>query len=107
MMLVILLAVQAAMWAQAAEIVQSAAALGSQVAAGSGGSLNGGKQAAESYLESHATSLIVSPSVEVTNPKNGYVSVRVSGRTESIVPLFGIGVSAERVEPIQEFRESG
>jgi hypothetical protein len=107
MMLVILLAVQAAMWAQASEVVQSAAAIGSQAAAESSGSPDQGKQAAESYLQAHAASLVASPYVEVKSPASGYVSVRVSGSTESIVPLFNWGVSADRVEPIQEFRESG
>jgi Flp pilus assembly protein TadG len=106
MMLVILLAVQAAMWAVAAEVVQAAAAVGSQTAAAQGSSPAAGTAAAQAYLFEHGGTLISKPSVQVESSA-GQVEVRVSAQAVEIVPLFDLGVSAVRVEPLQEFRESG
>ena len=105
-MLVILLGVQAAMWAVASEVVQAAAAVGSETAAGEGGSAGGGTSAAQAYLAVHGGKMISTPSVKVKF-SSGFVTVRVNARAVEIVPLFHLGVSAVRVEPVQEFRESG
>jgi hypothetical protein len=105
-MFVILLGVQAAMWAVAAEVVQAAAAVGSETAAGEGGSVSGGASAAQAYLLGHGGKMISRPSVHVEFA-SGSVKVRVSAWAVEIVPMFHLGVSAIRVEPIQEFRESG
>jgi hypothetical protein len=106
MMLVILLSVQAAMWAVAAEVVQGAASVGSETAAGEGGSLGSGDLAAREYLVSHGGKMISSPSVQVDSA-SGFVEVRVRAWAVEIVPLLHLGVSAVRTEPLQEFRESG
>lgn len=105
-MLVILLAVQAAMWAVASEVVQAAAAVGSETAAGEGGSVGGGTLAAQAYLAAHGGKMISAPSVHVEST-SGFVKVQVNAWAEEIVPLFHLSVSAVRVEPVQEFRESG
>jgi hypothetical protein len=106
MMLVILLSVQAAMWAVAAEVVQGAASVGSETAAGEGGSLGSGDLAAQAYLVSHGGKMISRPSVQVDSA-SGFVEVRVRAWAMEIVPLLHLGVSAVRTEPLQEFRESG
>jgi hypothetical protein len=107
MMLVILLAIQAAMWAEAAEVVQGAATVGSDTATGFGGSTISGTAATESYLLAHGERLVSGPSVEVRALPGGLVRVRVAAFAVSIVPFVHLKVSAVRVEPVQEFRESG
>lgn len=107
MMLVILLAVQAAMCAVAAEVVQGAAAAGSETASGSGGSTASGTEAAKSYLVVHGGRLVTGPSVQVGISAGGQVDVRVDAFAISIVPFFHLKVSAVRVEAVQVFRESG
>jgi len=107
LMLVILLTVQMAMWADAAVVVQQTAALGGNAAAGFGGSMNTGEVAAEDYLSLHGGLFSPGSSVEANSLPGGFVEVRVNATTESIVPLLHLEVSAQRVEPIQEFRESG
>jgi hypothetical protein len=106
MMLIILLGVQAAMWAVAAQVVQAAAATGSETAAGIGGSSAAGISAADSYLATHGGQLITRPSVRVSST-SGFVDVRVSAWALQIVPLLHLAVSAVRVEPLQKFRGSG
>ena len=106
-MMVILLAIQGALWVEAAEVVQAAAAAGSETAAGSGGSTASGMAAAESYLALHGGQLIVKPSVHVRISPGEVVQVRVDASAISIIPFFDLKVSADRSEPVQEFRESG
>jgi Flp pilus assembly protein TadG len=107
MMLVILFAVQAAMWAEAAEVVQAAAAVGSETAAGSGSSSAAGVTASESYLLDHGGRLVTAPSASVGNTPGGLLEVRVDATAISIIPFLHLKVSAVRVEPLQKFRESG
>ncbi len=107
MMLVILLAVQATMWAEAAEVVQGAAAVGSETATGFGSSSASGTAATESYLFLHGGHLVSGPSVEVDALSGGLVRVRVEASAISILPFVHLKVSAVRVAPVQEFRESG
>jgi TadE-like protein len=106
-MLLLLLAVQAALWAVAGEVVQGAAAAGSETAAGAGSSIQAGRSAAMSYLSANGGSLLVDPSVDVTTSDNDVAIVHVRASAVAIIPLLNLGVSAVRVEPIQEFRESG
>jgi len=106
-MLVILIAIQMAVWADAAETVQAAAAFGSQSAAAFGGSIASGRAATESYLSLHGGLLEKGASVDLAGITGGFVSVRVDATTVSIVPFLHLGTSASREEPMQEFRESG
>lgn len=105
-MLVLLLGVQAAMWAIAAEVVQGAAATASAKAAGIGGSSAAGVSAARSYVAAHGGQLISKPSVRVSST-SGLVDVRVSAWALQIIPLLHLAVSAVRDEPLQVFRGSG
>ena len=105
-MLVILLGVQVAMWAVAEEVVQAAAATGSEIGAGVGGSPAAGASAVQSYLSAHGGKLISNPSIRI-NSASGFIDVRVSASALQIIPLFHLGVSAVRVAPLQKFRSSG
>jgi hypothetical protein len=106
MMLVILLGVQVAMWAVAEEVVQAAAATGSEVGAGAGGSPAAGTAAVRSYLSEHGGKLISTPSIRIESA-SGFIDVRVRASALQIIPLFHLGVSAVRVAPVQKFRSSG
>ena len=106
-MVVLLLAVQVALWAMAGEVVQGAASAGSQVAAAAGSSDRAGKSAAVNYLSANGGSLVQSPTVEVTRSSGGLATVRVRASSVSIIPLLDLAVSAIRVEPVQQFRETG
>ena len=105
-MLVILLGVQVALWAVAEEVVQAAAATGSQIGAGAGGSPAAGASAVQSYLSAHGGKLISNPSIRIDSA-SGFIDVRVSASALQIIPLFHLGVSAVRVAPLQKFRSSG
>jgi hypothetical protein len=108
MMVTLLVAVQASVWAVSAELVQSSASVGSEVAAGSDGSPAAGQEAARSYLEAHGADIEGEPAVYVEEVSGGLVSVRVSATlAPSLLPFDGVRVSATRVEPVQQFRESG
>ena len=104
-MLVILLVVQAVLWSQAAGLVQEAAAVGAEAAAGLGGSTASGKSAAVAYLADHG----LSKGVQVTAIRTaaGVAEVRVVAVPTEIVPMGSFRVSASRAEPVQGFRESG
>jgi hypothetical protein len=108
MMVTLLVAVQASVWGVSAELVQSSASVGSEVAADSDGSPAAGRGAALSYLETHGVDIEGEPIVRVDETSGGLVSVRVSATlAPSLLPINGVRVSATRVEPVQRFRESG
>ena len=70
------------------------------------GSVGAGDSAAQSYLASHGGKMISKPSVQVESA-SGFVDVKVDATAVEIVPFLHLGVAAVRVEPLQEFRESG
>jgi hypothetical protein len=106
-MLVVAIAIQMAIWSDAAQTVQVAAALGDQTAAGYGSSVVSGKSTTESYLSEHGELLQKGTSVVAKSLPQGFVWVRVDASAVSIIPFLHLGVSAVRVAPVQEFRESG
>lgn len=107
-MMALLIAVQASVWAVSAELVQSSASVGSEVAAGSSGSPAAGQEAVLSYLKTHGADIEGEPAVDVDKVAGGFVSVRVSATlAPSLLPIDGLRISATRVEPVQQFRESG
>jgi hypothetical protein len=108
MMVVLFFAVQAALWAVSAELVQASASVGSEVAAGAGGSPAAGTEAVLSYLRGHEADIVGTPVVQIDRTaRDNFVYVRVSASVGGIVPGESVRVSATRVEPLQEFRESG
>jgi Flp pilus assembly protein TadG len=108
LMVVLFFAVQAALWAVSAELVQASASVGSEVAAGAGGSSAAGTEAVLSYLKAHEADIVGTPDVQIDRTAgDDFVYVRVSASVGGIVPGESVRVSATRVEPLQEFRESG
>ncbi len=106
-MVVILLAVQAALWAHCATIVQEAAGAGDQVARAYGSSVGSGEAAARSLLDASASGLLSDPQVSEETLPAGMIEVRVSGYAESLLPWLHLRVSAVRIGPEQRFRQSG
>jgi hypothetical protein len=106
-MLVILVSVQACLWAHASTLVQAAATQGDQVACVIGGSLPAGIEEARTTLAETASHVVVSPSVQASLLPGDKVQVRITGTAESIVPWFHLPVSAVSIGSKQEFRVSG
>jgi hypothetical protein len=106
-MVVVLLVVQVCLWAHAATLVQGAATAGEQAATALGGSPTIGAIEARAELTATASKVVVDPSVDAEILSGGEVEVRVSARTEAIIPWLRLPVSATRVGLSQEFRESG
>jgi hypothetical protein len=103
-MLVILISVQACLWAHASTLVQAAATRADQVACVQGGSLTAGIKEARLALADTASKVVITPSVEASILTGDAVQVRVTGEAESIIPGIHLPVSAVRVGSRQEFR---
>jgi Flp pilus assembly protein TadG len=106
-MMVILFAVQAALYAHAAAVVQSAAGAGDQVARAFGSSLASGEAEALGYLHQVGSAVVADPQVSASMGPAGMVTIEVRGVAESVLPGVRLGVSAVRTGPLQEFRVSG
>jgi TadE-like protein len=106
-MLVVLLAVQACLWAHAATLVQNAAAEGDQAATVMGGSTSAGVSQADTFLRSTSSGVVVDPVIETTLLPGDVVRMDVTGIAESIIPGVHLPVSAVRIGVVQEFRQSG
>lgn len=103
-MLVLLVAVQACLWAHANAIVQAAAADGLQHATDLGGSPSAGAERAHQVLDATGSSVVADPSVESQVVDGSQVELTVTGTAESIIPWLHLHVAAVRRAPIQEFR---
>ncbi len=106
-MVVLLLAVQACLWAHAATLVQGAAGSGEQAAIVVGGTPSAGAHEAQAVLATTASQVVQNPSVEVRSLPGDLIEVRVSGTAEPIIPWLRLPVSATQIGVRQEFRESG
>jgi len=106
MMLVVLVVIQFALWAHAAQVVQLAASEGDRAARTMGGGAGAGQAEAESVLSS-AGSVVTSGSATVSVRPGEQVAVTVTGQAEAVLPWLRLPVSATRVGPVQEFRTSG
>lgn len=107
MMLLVLAAIQATLVVEANDVVQAAASVGSEVAAGFESSAPQGRAAASSYLSEHGRGLVSEPAIAIAESRSGSVTVEVTARAVGILSFMGLTVSATRSEPIQEYRESG
>ena len=103
-MLVILISVQACLWAHASTLVQAAATRGEEVACIQGGTVTAGIKEARAALADTASNVVIYPSVDASTLAGDEVQVRVTGDAESIIPGLHLPVSAVRVGSRQEFR---
>lgn len=103
-MLMVLVGVQACLWAHAGTLVQTAAAEGVQVACDRGGSVDAGIARAQQFLAEAGSSSVAAPQVQASEPAAGLVEVHVRGQAESVLPWLHLGVSATRRGTVQEFR---
>ena len=106
-MVVILVLVQVALWAHAAQVVQAAAAQGDQVARAYGSSPAAGESAARAFLDRLGSGVVAGAQVSAATTPAGLAEVSVSGRATSILPGFSLPVSARSIGPVQEYRSSG
>ena len=107
LMVLLLLVVQVALWAHAAQVVQLAASEGDRAARSSGGGLAAGAAAAQTVAEERGSDLAGSSvAVAVVTLPGALARVTVTARAESIVPGIPLPVSSTVVGPVQEFRSS-
>ena len=106
-MVVILVLVQVALWAHAAQVVQAAAAQGDQVARAYRSSATAGAAAARSFLDRLGGGVVTGAQVASSVTPAGMAEVSVSGRAASILPFFSLPVSAHSIGPVQAYRPSG
>lgn len=102
-MLLLLVAVQLALWSHASQVVHTAASEGDASARSYGGGDQMGEARAEEVLRA-SQSNVIGPTVQVTDLPGGQVKVTVTARAVSILPGIQLPVSATAVGSIQEFR---
>ena len=105
LMVVLLVVIQCALWAHAAQVAQLAASEGDQVARSQGGGTVAGAVEARSVTDGPGSDLQTS-SVSVDVLADDVARVTVTGRALSIVPGLSLHVSSVEIGPIQEFRGS-
>jgi Flp pilus assembly protein TadG len=106
LMLVLLVIVQFALWAHAAQVVQLAASEGDRVARTAGDSAEAGQARAEAVLAASGSG-VTTTSADVSVLSGDQARITVTGRAVAVLPWLDLPVSATEVGPIQEFRTSG
>jgi len=105
MMVILLLVIQCALWAHAAQVAQLAASEGDRAARSPGGGVAAGVGRAQSVLSGPGSD-VASASAVVSMLPGGQAQITVTGHALSILPGLSWPVSATQVGPIQEFRPS-
>jgi Flp pilus assembly protein TadG len=105
-MIVVLLAVQGALWAHAEALVQAAASQGDRSAQAPGAPPGAGDTTVRGFLQA-AGQEVSEVDVVSTVTTDDVVEVTVRADAESLLPWPSLPVSASATGPIQEFRESG
>lgn len=103
LMLLLLVAVQFALWAHASQVVHTAASEGDASARTYGGGSQLGEARARDVLRA-SQSNVLGPAVQVTVLSGDEVQVTVTARAVSILPGIQLPVSATVAGSIQEFR---
>jgi hypothetical protein len=93
-MLLILLIVQFAIWANACAVAQATAEEVLAVARVQGGTAAAGQQRATQVLDQIGSSVLVSPHVTVTRTGTT-VTVQISGTAEDVLPVPGLDLPVE------------
>ena len=99
--------VQYALWSHASHLARAAAEQGSQVASGYGSTLAAGTQAAQNFIATTGPNTLTKPVVATSTLPGDVAEVKVTGRTQALIPWLDLTVSATSVAPIQEYRTSG
>jgi hypothetical protein len=103
LMLLLLVAVQFALWSHASQVVHTAASEGDASARSYGGGNQLGEARAREVLRG-SQSNVLAPTVRVTVLPGDEVKVMVTAKAVSILPGIQLPVSATAVGSIQEFR---
>jgi hypothetical protein len=104
-MLVLLVAVQMALWARAAQVADLAASEGVGAAMSIQGGPAAGVARARSVLSASGSDIESSLATARLLPGD-QVGIQVTGRAVTVLPWISLPVTATRLGPIQEFRAS-
>ncbi len=104
-MLVLILVVQMALWAHAAQVAQLAASEGDRAAVASGGGPAVGESRAKAVLSASGSDVESASALAQTVPGD-QIRMVVSGRAPQVLPWLVLPVSAVQTGPVQEFRAS-
>jgi len=102
-MLLLLVAVQCALWMHAAQVVQLAASEGDRTGRSMGGGQQAGVASARAVVNGPGSDVVGAQIATSVLPGDA-LWLRVSGRAASVLPGLSFAVSASAVGPIQEFR---
>jgi Flp pilus assembly protein TadG len=106
LMLVLLVVVQFALWAHAAQVVQLAASEGDRVARTADSSAGAGQCRALAVLAASGSGVSSAGATASVLPGD-QIEITVTARAVAVLPWLDLPVSAKEVGPIQEFRTSG
>jgi Flp pilus assembly protein TadG len=102
LLVLMLLAVQFAVWMHATHIAQASAAQALSVARGTAGSAEAGQGQAETVLGQVAQGMLLDPAVEVTQT-NQQVLVRIRGTASSVIPWMHLPVDVTAAGPTERW----
>jgi Flp pilus assembly protein TadG len=105
LMVTLLVVIQFALWAHAAQVVQLAASEGDRTARSLDGGAAAGVAQAQSVMRGPGSDLATS-SVAVDVVPGDLARVTITGHAVSIIPGLSLPVSSIEIGPIQEFRGS-
>jgi Flp pilus assembly protein TadG len=105
--LLVIAAIQFALWSHASHLARAAAEQGVQVASGYGSDQAAGTQAAYQFIEQTGPGTLTNPQVDSTTLAGGVAQVTVTGRAQVLIPWLTLTVSATSDAPLQEYRTSG
>jgi Flp pilus assembly protein TadG len=102
-MVLLLVAVQFALWSHASQVVHTAASEGDASARSYGGGVQQGETRAHEVLQASRAN-VVGPAIHVSRLPGDQVEVTVTASAVSIIPGIHLSVSATQAGTIQEFR---
>jgi Flp pilus assembly protein TadG len=105
LMLLLLLAVQFALWMHAAQVVQLAASEGDRSARSLGGGTASGTAVAQAVVDGPGSDVSTS-SISTAVLSGDVEQLKVTGTALSVLPGLSFDVSASAVGPVQRFRSS-
>ncbi|MFC5830051.1 TadE/TadG family type IV pilus assembly protein [Nonomuraea insulae] len=105
-LLLVLLAVNVALWFHARNLALSAAQEGLRVGRAYGSSLEAGKGAAERFAREVGASFLLSPEVEARRGGDA-VSVTVRGQAISLIPALTVSVDQVAQAPVEKWTDDG